>query len=46
MSITLPVSSKDVLGAGTTGAVPKLKMGLALEAGVVVVAAALIPVAT
>ena len=45
ISITLPVSSDDTLESGTTDPVPKLKMGLSLEADVVVVDATLNPVA-
>lgn len=45
ISITLPVSNKGTLESGTEDAVPKLTMGLGLEAEVVVVEATLNPVA-
>lgn len=45
ISITLPVSNSGTLASGTVDAVPKLKMGLGLEAEVVVVDATLNPVA-
>lgn len=44
ISITLPVSNVDtLLESGTAGDLPKLKMGLAFDADVVVVAAILKP---